>query len=158
MQLLILSLQYQKAIALNGDMKVIQDSTFYTDRLAANVAQNVSVNSDMVVNPRNTLTATNINAIAINNVDNPYGMRFLTDQSTITSGSDILVTPNNLFKVYGPIQSDSYQPLTIGGDITLATASLAKVITNNLELNTITAPISSDLILATTTTDLSRYV
>ena len=147
-----------KALAVNGDIKMLQDATVYTDKLGTSVAQNVTVNNDMVINPANKLTATNIDAIAINNVNNPYGLRVLTDESTITSGQNIIMTPNNLLQVYTPIQCDNYQPLTIGGDITLAMTTLAKVVTNNLQLNTITAPISSDLILATTTTDLSRYV
>ena len=63
-----------KALALNGDMKVIQDSTIYTDKLASNVAQNLSINSDVIVNPDNILTASNINASALNKNLNPYGM------------------------------------------------------------------------------------
>ena len=39
----------------------------YTDNLGASVAQNVTVNNDMVINPANKLTATNIDAVAINN-------------------------------------------------------------------------------------------
>ena len=107
-----------KALAVNGDIKMLQDATVYTDKLSTSVAQNVTVNNDMVINPANKLTATNIDAIAINNVNNPYGLRVLTDESTITSGQNIIMTPNNLLQVYTPIQCDNYQPLTIGGDIT----------------------------------------
>ena len=138
-----------KALAVNGDIKMLQDATVYTDKLAASVAQNITVNNDMVINPANKLTATNIDAIAINNVNNPYGLRVLTDQSTITSGSDILVTPNNLFKVYGPIQCDTYQPLTIGGDITLATTATANVLLNNLKANKIIAYPGDDIRVVT---------
>ena len=136
-----------KAIAINGDIKMLQGSTLFTDNLGASVAQNVTVNNDMVINPANKLTATNIDAVAINNVNNPYGLRVLTDESTITSGSDILVTPNNLFKVYGPIQSDTYQPLTIGGDITLATDATANVVLNNLQTNKIIAVSGNDIVV-----------
>ena len=138
-----------KALAVNGDIKMLQDATVYTDKLGASVAQNVTVNNDMVINPDNKPTATNIDVIAINNVNNPYGLRVLTDASTITSGSDILVTLNNLFKVYGPIQSDTYQPLTIDGDITLATVATANVILYNLKANKIIAPTGNDLFLTT---------
>ena len=79
----------------------------------------------------------------------PFGLRILTDESTITSGSDILVTPNNLFKVYGPIQSDTYQPLTIGGDITLATDATANVLLNNLKANKLIAYPGNDIIVNT---------
>ena len=140
-----------KALAINGDIKMLQDATVYTDKIGASVAQNVTVNNDMVINPANKLTVTNIDAVAINNVNNPFGLRVLTDESTITSGSDILVTPNNLFKVYGPIQSDTYQPLTIGGDITLATDATANVILNNLKANKLIALPGNDIIVSADT-------
>ena len=126
---------------------MLQDVTVFTDNLGASVAQNVTVNNDMVINPANKLTATNIDAVAINNVNNPNGLQILTDQSTITSGSDILVTPNNLCKVYGAIQSDSYQPLTAGGNLNLVTDSTAKVIVGNLQANKITSIANGDLTL-----------
>ena len=137
-----------KALAVNGDIKMLQDASVYTDNLNASVAQNITVNSDMLINPVNTLKATNIDAVAVNNKDYPYGMKMLLDQSTITSGSDILVTPNNLFKVYGPIQCDSYQPLTIGGDIMLTTIPTAKVITNNLQVDKLSSNTGNSLIIA----------
>ena len=84
--------QISKALALNGDMKIIQDSTIYTDKLASNVAQNLSINSDVIVNPDNILTASNINASALNKNLNPYGMRVLLDQATITADQNIVVT------------------------------------------------------------------
>ena len=134
----------------------ILGSTVFTDNLGASVAQNITVNNDMLITPTNKLIATNIDAVAINNVNNPYGLRVLTDESTITSGSDILVTPNNLFKVYGAIQSDSYQPLTIGGDITLATTATANVLLNNLKANKIIAYPGNDLIFTTDATQSVR--
>ena len=146
-----------KAIALNGDMRVIQGSTIYTDNLGASVAQNLTVNNDMLVTPTNTLTATNIhvNASAVNNNINPYGMKVLLDQAIITAGQNIIVTPDNLFQVYGPIQTDTYQPLTIGGDITLATAPTAKVLVTNLQANKIVSDPGNDVIF---TVDSDRYI
>ena len=138
-----------KALAVNGDIKMLQDATVLTDKLGASVAQNVTVNNDMVINPANKLIATNIDAITVNSVNNPNGLRILTDQSTITSGGNILVTPNNLLQVYGPIQCDTYQPLTIGGDITLATVATANVLLNNLKANKIIAYPGNDLFIAT---------
>ena len=146
-----------KALAVNGDIKMLQDATVYTDKLAASVAQNVTVNNDMVINPANKLTATNIDAVAINNVNNPFGLRVLTDESTITSGSNILVTPNNLFKVYGPIQCDTYQPLTTGGDILLSTAYNAKVLIGRLQTNYIASPTGNNLSIVADN-DLSAIV
>ena len=145
-----------KAIAVNGDIKMLQDATVYTDKLAASVAQNVTVDNNMIINPANKLIADNIDVKAINNVNNPFGLRVLTDESTITSGSNILVTPNNLFKVYTPIQCDTYQPLTTNGDITLATVTGANVVVGNLKANKIIAPTGSDLTL--TTTDFDRGI
>lgn len=135
---------------------MLQGSTVFTDNLGASVAQNITVNNDMLITPTNKLIATNIDAVAINNVNNPYGLRVLTDESTITSGSDILMTPNNLFKVYGAIQSDSYQPLTIGGDITLATTATANVLLNNLKANKIIAYPGNDLVFTTDATQSVR--
>ena len=108
-----------KALAVNGDIKMLQDATVYTDKLGSSVAQNVTVNNDMVINPANKLTAANIDVIAINNVNNPNGLRVLTDQSTITSGGDILVTPNSLLKVYGSIQADNIEPIDLADDMTI---------------------------------------
>ena len=146
-----------KALAVNGDIKMIQDASVLTDRIGASIAQNVTVNNDMVINTANKLTATNIDAVAINNVNNPYGLRLLTDASTITSGSDILVTPNNLFKVYGPIQCDTYQPLTTGGDILLSTASNAKVLIGRLQTNYIASATGNNLSIVANN-DLSTVV
>ena len=146
-----------KALAVNGDIKMLQDASVLTDRIGASVAQNVTVNSDMVINPANKLIATNIDAVAINNVNNPYGLRLLTDASTITSGSDILVTPNNLFKVYGPIQCDTYQPLTTGGDILLSTAFNARVLIGRLQANYITSATRTNLSIVADN-DLSTIV
>ena len=108
-----------KALAVNGDIKMLQDATVYTDKLAASVAQNVTVDNDMVINPANKLIADNIDVKAINNVNNPNGLRVLTDASTITSGGDILVTPNSLLKVYGSIQENNIEPIDLADDMTI---------------------------------------
>ena len=108
-----------KALAINGDIKMLQDATVYTDKLGASVAQYITVNNDMVINPANKLIADNIDVKAINNVNNPNGLRILTDQSTITSGSDMLVTPNSLFKVYGSIQTNNIEPIDLVDDMTI---------------------------------------
>ena len=95
-----------KAIAINGDLRMLQGASMYTDNLNASVAQNITVNSDIEISPTNILTATNIDAAAVNNKENPYGIKMLLDQSTITSGQNIIMTPNNLLQVYGPIQCE----------------------------------------------------
>ena len=138
-----------KAIAINGDIRMLQGASVFTDNLGASITQDITVNNDMVITPTNKLIATNIDATAVNNKENPYGIKVLLDQSTITSGQNIIMTPNNLLQVYGPIQCDTYQPLTIGGDITLATTATANVLLNNLKANKIIAYPGNDLFLTT---------
>lgn len=138
-----------KAFAINGDVKIMQDSTVYSDKLAANVAQNLTVNSDVLVNADNSLTASTINSTAINPAVSPYGLKLLLDQSTITADSNIIVTPNNLTQVYGNLQTDYIQPLTINGDINLVTASAANVLVGNLKAAKLIAYPSNNLQLVT---------
>ena len=138
-----------KAFAINGDVKIMQDSTVYSDKLAANVAQNLTVNSDVLVNADNSLTASTINSIAINPAVSPYGLKLLLDQSTITADSNIIVTPNNLTQVYGNLQTDCIQPLTINGDINLVTASAANVLVGNLKAAKLIAYPGNNLQLVT---------
>ena len=144
-----------KALALNGDIKMLQDATIYTDKLAASVAQNITINSDTLINNANKLTASTIESTVINPAVVPYGLKLLLDESTISAGNNITFTPNDLLKIYGKLQCDEIQPLTIGGDITLVTAVNAFVNLGSVKVTNLRAFPNNDLNLIT---DSGQYV
>ena len=144
-----------KALAINGDIKMLQDATIYTDKLAASVAQNITINSDTLINNANKLTASTIESTVINPAVVPYGLKLLLDESTISAGNNITFTPNDLLKIYGKLQCDEIQPLTIGGDINLVTAINAFVNLGSVKVTNLRAFPNNDLYLIT---DSGQYV
>lgn len=144
-----------KALEIDGDVTLIQAAILSTDKLAASVAQNITIDSDTLINSANKLTASTIESTVINPAVVPYGLKLLLDQSTITADSNIIVTPNNLLQVYGKLQCDEIQPLSIGGNINLVTAANAFVTMGNVKVSNLYAFPGNDLYL---TVDSGQYV